>query len=175
MGGFFGIGQSGGEKASTAGINNIFNYALPTAKGSESSGSGDLSTAAGFFKSLLAPGRTQAAQNAAPATNAAIDQSDAARKQEAAQGTGRGGGTASDNREASSAVAKTTDDIINQNLMGGRALASKGLTEIGTSQQDNAAKLLGLGESGQAALYSGAISKEGDQGGAIGKIISSLI
>lgn len=175
MGGFFGIGQSGGEKASTAGINNIFNYALPTAQSGESSGASSLSSASDFFKKMLAPGRTVATANAAPATNAAVDQSDATRRQEASQGTYRGGGTASANREAGASTNKNVDDIINANLVGGQKTAAEGLTQTGAAQTSNAAQLLGLGQSGQENLYSGSVNKEDSTTGAFSKIISAFI
>lgn len=175
MGGFMGFGQSGGEKNSTAGINSVFNYALPTAKANEAAGSSALGTAADYFTKLLMGGRTQAAQNAAPAVNAATAQADTAKRQEAEQGTNRGGGTAAANREASTTTQASIDDIINQSLVGGRAAGAAGLTSIGGTRLAAGNQELATGQQGQEALYTGAINKEGAQGADFSRIISSLI
>jgi hypothetical protein len=175
MGGFFGFGQSGGEKASTGNLNNIFNYALPTAETGNKSGTSNLGTAADYFSKLLTAGRTETTQSSAPAVNAALDTSDAARKEQAVSGTGRTGGTAELNREAGAKTTATIDDIINKNLMGGKAVGSEGLTKVGGEQLANAAQLLGIGSGGQQTLYSGALNKEGNQTDAFSKMISAFI
>jgi hypothetical protein len=175
MGGFMGFGQSGGEKKSTANLNNIFGYGLDTAKTSQKAGSGNLDTAAGYFKDLLTAGRQKTAQLAAPAVNAQVAQQDAARRQEASTGTGRSGGTVEANREASTTGMKNIDDIINKNMVTQQAEGAKGLESIGTTQLQQALQELGIATGTQEQLYSGAISKEGQQGAAFGQLFGPAI
>lgn len=173
MGGFLGIG---GNSANTDRANqlqdhqNIFNqilgYTQPKGESALNTGMSTLGSAnralaspTAYWQGMLAPGRQQAAQNAAPATNAVQEQTDAIRNQEAAMGTGRGGGTASQNREASSMSAKSIDDIINQSMMGGRQGAAQGLTSaasveggIGGTQARTGADLVSLAQAGNMDL-----------------------
>ena len=175
MGGVLGFGQSGGEKQSTANLNNIFNYALPAARTSESAGRTDLGTASDYFTRLLHAGRTETALNAAPATNAVLDQADAARRKEAVTGTGRTGGTAELNRESGAKTTQTIDDIINGNMMGGRQQAATGLSDVGFKETANAGQLLGIGTQGQGTLYSGAINKEQNPNSFIDTLARALL
>ncbi len=170
-----GFGQSGGEKAATANLNNIFGYGMDTSKKSEATGTSTLGDAASYFKGLLTAGRQKTAQNAAPAVNAQVSQSDAVRREEASRGSGRSGGTVAADREASSTGMKNVDDIINQNMVKGKQAGAEGLTGIGESQLSHALALLGLGKDTQSTLYSGAVNKEGQQGAEFASIISSLI
>lgn len=177
MGGFLGIG---GNSANTDRANqlqdtqNIFNqiigYTQPKGEAALNAGLGTLKSAqsalaapTAYWQSQLAPGRQQAAQNAAPATNAVQEQTDAIRNQEAAMGTGRGGGTASQNREASTMSAKAIDDIINQSMMGGRQGAAQGLTQaaateggIGGTEARTGGDLLSLAQAGNVDLLNNA-------------------
>ena len=179
MGGFLGVG---GNSANTDRSNqlqdnqNIFNQILgftqPQGESSLTSGSGTLNQAKGalaapqaYWQGVLAPGRTAAATNAAPATNAVQQQTDAVRNQEAAQGTSRGGGTASQNREASSTADQNIDNIINQNMMGGRQAAATGLTQatgteagIGATQERTGEDLTSLAQAGNVDLLNNATS-----------------
>lgn len=175
MSGFMGFGQSGGESASTGNINSVFNYALPTAKADQAAGASNLSSSSAYLQKLLAPGRTQATQNAAPAINAQQNQADTIKRQEASTGTNRGGGTAGENREASTNEESNIDNIINQNLVGGRAQAASGLGSEGAAQESAGNQMVATGQAGQDTLYQGAINKEGAQGADFSKIISSLI
>lgn len=145
MGGFLGVGTSGAEKTATNKLDSVFNYGLGVGKAGESSGTSSLTDASAAFRSLIAPGRAGAAANAAPAINAIKDQADASKREEAATGTNRGGGTASANRESTTATNKTIDDIINENLFKGKVEGAKGLAETGGEQLTNASNLLGLG------------------------------
>lgn len=163
MGGTLGFGQSDTEKQSRGNLNNIFNYALPAATSSGSSGSADLGTASDYFTKLLRSGRTDTALAAAPATNAVLDSGDALRRQESTSGTGRTGGTAELNHEAGAKTTATIDDIINANMMGGKEKAATGLVGVGSEEDANAARLLGIGSGAEVPLYSGAVSKEGKQ------------
>lgn len=159
MGGFLGIGGNsantdrGNQLADEQGILKQLAFTQPTGQAATTAGLGTLGQAknalsapAAYWQGLLQPGRTAAATNAAPATNAVQQQTDAVRQQEAAQGTGRGGGTASQNREASSTANKATDDIINQNMMGGRASAASGLAGAAGTEANIGGAQAGVGE-----------------------------
>ena len=188
-GGFLGFGQSGTEKSSTGNLNSIFNYALPTAEASQTSGNTALNTAGGtlasagdYFKKLLTAGRTDTAARSAPAINAALATGDAAKRQAAATGTGRTGGTAAANREADVTTQGNIDNIINTNLMQGQQEGAAGLAQVGGEQTalgstllNNAAQLLGIGTTASGDELSAATSKENAQTEAFGRIISNLI
>lgn len=144
MTGFLGL-PSGAQKRDTNNLNNVFNFGMDTAKRDTSSGDSNLGTAGAYFTRLLTGGRAATATNSAPAVNAVQDKADAVRKQEATSGTSRSGGTAEANREAGAGTNKTIDDIINENLMGGRSEAAKGLTAVGGTQSKNALEALKTG------------------------------
>lgn len=166
MGGFLGIGHSS-EKTDRAtqlsaqqGDWGVFNQGMAIGQAGQAAGTQtlnqakrDLGPAESYYKNLLTAGRTQTAQRAAPALQAVQDQTDAARRQEAATGTGRAGGTAAANREAGTTEQSQIDQIINTTLQSGRAEGAKGLTQtagaetaIGTEQLGNAMRALGLSE-----------------------------
>ncbi|HKS75091.1 MAG TPA: hypothetical protein VJQ82_17925, partial [Terriglobales bacterium] len=123
----------------------------------------------------LTAGRADTAQRSAPAVNAALAQSDAARRREATAGTGRTGGTAEINREAGANTNATIDQIINNNLVGGQEAGAKGLAQVGTEEMGNAAQLLGIGGDTQSRALASAIAKESGQTGVFGNIINSLL
>lgn len=189
MSGFLGLGANPGEKQASGNLHNIFNVGLTGFQGDEAAGKSSLDTAkstfsdaAAYFKNLLTPGRTQATINAAPAVNAATDAADATRRQEAAMGTGRGGGTAAVNREQSTSTAKTTDDIINQSLGMGRSTAATALPaiasgegSIGSSELTHAAQLLGLGAGSEGMVLNDAqlqAQREAQLGQSLGRLLS---
>lgn len=185
MGGFLGIGQSGTEKSATSNVNNIFNTGLNESGASETAGSNTLGSAADAFKSLLAsstPGRTQTRVNAAPAINAATSSADAARRQEAATGTGRTGGTAELNREQGATNDANVDNIISQQLGIGQQLqaqkqeaGAQGLEGVGSSELSNAAQLLGISGGASSEELQAASQKENTQANAFGNIFKALI
>jgi hypothetical protein len=189
MSGFMGFGQSGGEKQGISNLQNLIGFGTAAGQSGENAGMNTLDQAKGalaaptsYWQGILAPGRTAAATNAAPATNAVQQQTDAQRNQEAAQGTGRGGGTAAANREASTSASKAIDDIINQNMIGGRQAAATGLTGaagteagIGGAQASNAGQLLGLTGAAGASELGNAVSKINSQGADFSQIFSSLL
>lgn len=184
-----GFGRSGGEQQGISNLQNVADFGFGTSKRQQTAGESTLNQAKAalaapqaYWQGILAPGRTAAAVNAAPVTNAVQQQTDAIRNQEAEQGTGRGGGTASQNREASAVSAKAIDDIINQNMMGGRQAAASGLTGIGQTtagiggaQLSNAGQLLGLTGQAGASELGNAVQKEGAQGADFSHIFSALI
>ncbi len=176
MGGFAGIGGSSAKTdrntqlSAQQGLWSVFNWALPTGQQQQSAGTGTLAnasssagTASQYFQNLLSPGRTQATLNAAPAVNASLDASDAARKQAGAFGTGRGGGTAAANANAGAGTRSTIDNIINSNITGGQQAGAQGelgvagaQTAIGGAQLSNAQSLLGLGTSADTNILNNA-------------------
>ena len=164
MGGFLGVGGSSAKTdratqlSAQGGLQNIFNYGLPTGQAQQATGQTDLTSAKGtlgqakdYFSSLMRPGRTVAAQQSAPAVQAAQAQGDAARTAAGSQGTGRTGGTAAINREAGTTTAKGIDDIISQTLQTNRKEGAAGLTtvageqaQIAQTELSNSLQLLGL-------------------------------
>ncbi len=71
MGGFMGIGQSKTEKSGESKLGNIFNWAMPAGQKGQATGGGALDQAQKYFSGLMTAGRTQTAQRAAPALQAA--------------------------------------------------------------------------------------------------------
>lgn len=164
MSGILGGGSSktdrGNQLAATSADWNIFNRGLglsdqlnQSGQELQQTGKSNLSDASQYWKNLLTAGRTETAANAAPAVNAAEAGADATRAQRAQFGTGRSGATVAQDAEAGATTQKNIDDIINQNLIGGReagarGLASTGATELsaGTSSLSQALQSLGLSE-----------------------------
>lgn len=169
------MGQSGQETKSNTNLNNLFSFALPESEKQQAAGSRSLSTAGDFFSRLLTAGRADTAQRSAPAVNAALAQSDAARRREATAGTGRTGGTAELNREAGANTNATIDQIINNNLVGGQTAGAEGLARVGSEEFGNAGQLLGIGSSGQASALADAVSKESGQTGAFTSLFSGVL
>ena len=165
MGGFMGIGGSSAktDRNQTLGdygkLNSVFSQGMAIGNQQETAGQGmiqnaqtTLGPASDYYKSLLTAGRTQTAEQAAPAVQGALAQSDAAKRESAATGTSRSGGAAEAHAEAGSKTGATIDDIINKNLMGGKAAGAEGLTTVAKDQAvmgnmtlTNAMQALGLG------------------------------
>ncbi len=124
---------------------NISNYGLPTGENMQSSATGTLGGAENYWRNLLTAGRTQTAQNAAPAIQATEASGDAARQAAGAFGTNRVGGTNAMNREAGAGTSRSIDDLISQTMTGGRAMAAQGLQTDAQIKFADAANLLGLG------------------------------
>lgn len=139
---------------------NVFNYALPQAQQTQATGQQTLNTAQrtlqpaqSYWERLLQGGRGDIAQLSAPAVSAAQAQSDAAARQAATMGTSRTGGGAAIQAEAPAQTAQNIDQIINQNLVGGRQAGAEGLSkiagqqaQIGDVQLANSLRLLGLSD-----------------------------
>jgi len=180
MGGFLGIGNSsaktdrGAQLGARQGLWNIFGYGLPQGQQQQTAGQQTIGQAlqgtqqarstlqqpASYWQRLLTGGRPDIAQLSAPSVNAAQAGSDAAARQAATFGTSRTGGATAVQAEAPQTTQKNIDDIINQNLMGGRAAGAKGLegisqqegalagqqAQIGDVQLANSLRLLGLSD-----------------------------
>lgn len=140
---------------------NIYNQSLPQGTAQEGAGIQSLSQAqstlapsADYWRNLLTGGRTQYAQQSAPAVDAALAQGDATRAQSSQFGSGRSGATVAANRDASTQTNSTIDNIINQNVVTGRQQGAQGLegvaktqAAIGSTQLSNALSELGLSQS----------------------------
>ena len=209
MGGFLGIGGSsattdrGNQLAATQGEWNIFNYGLPQGQAGQVAGNADLASArqsmasattdlgtalqtlqgpTDYWKSLLTAGRTQTAQNAAPAIQSVTDAAAANKNAESTLGTGRSGGTVAANREAGSGAQSQIDKIINENLLAGKTAGAEGLTQvsqlqgalggqqgqigteqagIGRTELGNALQLLGLSQSSITDILNNATQSRG--------------
>ncbi len=202
MGGFLGVGGSSAKTdratqlSAQSGLWNTYNQSLGIGTTGAATGTADLSTAktglgtaSQYWQNLLTAGRTQTTQTSAPAVNAAIAQGDTTRKTEGAFGTGRTGGAVAANREAGTATGSGIDNIINQNLVGGRTAGAQGLTQvageqatIGTNEMSQALQALGLSEDAVKSIMSNAtasrpISQEINQQTQeqIGQLVGSLM
>ena len=147
-----------------------------------------LQPAESYYRNLLTAGRTQTAAEAAPAIQGALAQSDAAKRESAATGTSRSGGTAAANAEAGSKTGATIDNIINENLMGGKKAGAEGLTTVakdkavlGNMTLANAMQALGLGAGASEDTLAASIGSRVDstniaasQGQAYGQLAGML-
>lgn len=135
--------------SANTGLGNIFNFGLSSGENAQSQGTSNLGAAGDFFTKALTAGRTDTAATAAPEINANLSAADAERKRQASGGTGRTGGVAEANREASATTAGKTDDLISQARIKSQNDAAKGLTQVGSTQLSNAVNQLGLGENAE--------------------------
>ncbi len=206
MGGFLGLGGSsastdrGNQLAATQGEWSLFDYGLGTGQNQQAAGTNTLNSSlktlqpsADYYKSLLTAGRTDTAFNSAPAINATLAQSDTQRRQSAAAGTSRTGGTAAANRESGEATSSKVDDIINSTLLQGREVGAKGLQQVagqeaavGSDQLSNALNLLGLSQTSVTDILNNATSSRaesykinqdqlGQYGAALGQIVTGFL
>lgn len=145
--GFLGIGGSGSKTDRSNELSglqsqwNIFGQGLnlqnqtnATGQQQQQQGQANLNSASQYWKNLLTAGRTQTATDAAPAVDAAVAGENAQRTQGAQFGSGRSGGTAAGNQQAQTNTQSNIDQIINQNLVGGKTAAATGLTGIGSTE-----------------------------------------
>lgn len=130
-------------------LQNLFNFALPTAKSGIMAGE-DLLGKAGDYYSKILGGRQAATEAAAPVANAAAAQTDAAKRAIASSGTARGGGV--------NAVTQTLEDRkraqVDQAIQQARGGAAAGAAKVGSTMTAQAQNLLGLGESTATNLTS---------------------
>jgi hypothetical protein len=152
------------------GLWSVYNQGLGLGTTGAATGTADINTAkAGlgtaeqYWQNLLTRGRTQTMADSAPSINAAISQGSTTRNTQGAFGTGRTGGTVAANDEAGTATGSTIDNIINQNLVGGRAQGAQGVQQvateqanIGTSEMAQALQAMGLSADAVQAIMSNA-------------------
>jgi len=169
-----GLGHLGGSSANTdrsnqltsmSDLKNVFNWALPfgqqqakTGQGTTAAGVSDLGNAGGYFRKLASGDRATALQATAPASNAALAQSDAEKAQLANMGTARGGGVAGVNQTRDTDLMSKIDNM----LFGARTAGAQGEAGVGQAEAG-----VGLGQTGQGiqagGLATGAASDLGRQ------------
>lgn len=133
-------------------LRNVFSYALPEGKAQEGSGASLSGQAGDYFGRLLKSGRSEVAQQAAPAINSQLSAADATKRREAAIGTGRTGGTAEADRMAAGDTEGKVANIINSTDQQNKAVAAQGAAAVGGDQMKQALGLLGLSGSQIDAL-----------------------
>lgn len=200
--GFLGIG---GSAATTDRANelsglqsqwNVFGQGLDlkgqqntTGQAQQKQGTQNLTNATDYWNKLLTAGRTSTAQQAAPAIDATLAQSNAVTTQGAQFGSGRSGGTSADNQQRQTQTQGNIDNIINQNLVGGKQAAASGLTQIGGTELAAGSTsinqaLSALGISGNAGenvatdalgTYADSAARAADVGRATAGAINSII
>jgi hypothetical protein len=151
VGGFLGIGgiNSKQQNQSMGNLNNLFNFGFGAGKNLTSAGNssigageGNLGAAGNYFSQIASGNRTALTQAAAPVANSIQSQGDAARRQQASQGTARGGGVASTNQTQKDSQMAQVDNA----LFGARGDAAKEEGQIGSQQSQ-----IGLGQLGAGA------------------------
>lgn len=168
----------GNQLAATQADWNLFSYGLPQAQAAQATGTASLGTAQQYYQSLLAPGKTTAATLSAPAINSALSGADAQKRQAAAEGTGRSGGTAEVQAEAGAKTQGGIDDIINQTLQTSRKEGAQGLEQVGGLQLSNAISNLGLSSQNVNEILENSTASRGQsfdiqsaEGSAVGGLI----
>lgn len=165
MGGFLGIGHSsaktdrGNQLAGVSADWNVYNAALPksaksttAATANEAAGAGALDTAKNYWQQITQGNRTALQSAAAPAINEAQDMSDAAKRERATIGTGRGGGVNAANQQAEQNVMKTvTEATSNAQHAGAQQLGQVGTAQANVGHQQMAEALQALGLSADVA------------------------
>jgi hypothetical protein len=136
-------------------LKNTFNWQLPFAQGEGRTGTAttagglrDLGEAGGYYRKLASGDRPTALQAVAPATNAAIAQSDAEKAQLANMGTARGGGAIGVNQARDTDLMAKVDNM----LFGARTAGAEGEAKVGEAESG-----IGLGQTGQA-IQGGAVA-----------------
>jgi hypothetical protein len=88
-------------------LNNVFNFAMPTAQQS-------LGASSNYFNKLLTGSRATMEQAEAPEINAVQAGSDAQKRQLAANTTARGGGVAATNQQRDTSTQAAVDNLLMQ-------------------------------------------------------------
>jgi len=144
-------------------LKNVYNWALPfgqsqarTGQATTAAGTQNLGQAGSYFGKLASGDRSTALQAVAPASNAALAQSDAEKNQLANMGTARGGGAVGVNQTRDTDLMSKIDNM----LFGARTAGAQGEAQVGQAQAG-----VGLGETGQGIQSAGlASSTAGDLG-----------
>lgn len=169
LGSLFSTGSLGGSSAKTdrgnflggmQDLKNVFNWALPfgqqqarTGQATTATGVSDLGNAGGYFRKLASGDRPTALEAVAPASNAALAQSDAQKRELGEMGTARGGGAIGVNQQRDTDLMAKIDNM----LFGARTAGAEGEAGVGQAEAG-----VGLGQTGQglegAGLATGAAS-----------------
>jgi len=163
------------QNQSIGNLNNLFNFGMSAGKSglatgghTQASALGSLADANTYFKNLASGNRAATTQAVAPAINSTLAASDAAKRQQSAMGTARGGGVAGTNQQREQATQAQIDNA----LFGVRPAAAgqaaqiqaetAGKTaDIGTSQMQAALQALGI--AGTATSNAGDIATKARQ------------
>jgi hypothetical protein len=172
VGGFLGIGGSSAKTdrsqqlAQQGNLSSIFNWALPTGEaaagqglGAETSALSSLGNVQSYWNNIMGGGRAQVAQASAPAINAELAQSSAARASQSTFGTGRTGGGTAANVGAGTGSKGAIDTILNQTKQAAPGQAAQTATQtasVGSNILQSAAQLLGLSEDATKAIMQNA-------------------
>jgi hypothetical protein len=164
----FSTGAIGGDSAkrdrsdylnASTDLRNVYNFGLPAGKAAFTTGQqgyqagqSDLGTASGYLKSLTTGGPASTNAAIAPERAQVLSANDAAKRQLAASGTARGGGTAGVNQARDAA----TQGKIDEALFGLRPAAAGELAKVGSAEGQ-----LGLGETGAGLEAAGLAEKAG--------------
>jgi len=156
------FGHLGGSSANTdrgnflkgiGDMSNVYNWALPfgqsqarTGQATTAAGTQNLGQAGSYFGKLASGDRSTALQAVAPASNAALAQSDAEKAQLANMGTARGGGAVGVNQTRDTDLMSKIDNM----LFGARTAGAQGEAGVGQAQAG-----VGLGETGQGIQAGG--------------------
>ena len=126
---------------------------MPQAGASTASGNANQGIASNYWQQLTSGNRTAATQAVAPETASINAQSDAQKRQAAAMGTARGGGTAgADQQRATDTQAK-----IDAALLQARPDAAKNLAQLGTAQVGQGLQAADLSEKAAGDLTDASI------------------
>jgi hypothetical protein len=148
LGGFLGIGGSSAKtdrKTELKGfgqLDNVFNFALPSAKSSFGKGQESLGKAGDYWSKLLSGNRPAMEQAVAPETNAVRAGADASKRNLDASGTARGGGVSAVNQQRETDTMAKIDNL----LFGVRPEAAKETAKIGAAELATASNMLGMAE-----------------------------
>lgn len=107
-----------------------------------------------YWKGILSGNRPAALQAVAPEANSVQAQTDAAKRQQSAMGTARGGGNAGANRTVDDEAMAKIDNL----LFGARPGAAQQISSIGGQEADVAGKVAATGQ-GIASLGQDEIAK----------------
>lgn len=124
-------------------------------QGTEQTALSELGPTANYYRQLLSGGRVGVLSATAPTVNATNAMADAQRRQLATNGTARGGGVNAVGQQIETNKNATVDNAIAGARTGAApgSIAVAGETaRIGSSQLDNAMRLLGLSESSATSL-----------------------
>ena len=156
LGSLFSTGSLGGSSAKRdrgeqlnayTDLRNVYNWALPfgqsqarTGQQTTAAGIGNLGMAGDYYRKLASGDRNTTLEAIAPATNAAIAQNDAQKRELSNMGTARGGGAVGVNQQRDSDLMAKVDNM----LFGARTAGAEGLAGVGGTEAG-----VGLGQTGQ--------------------------
>ena len=198
MGGFMGIGGSSAKTdrsvqlQSYGGLQNLFNWALPTAKSAVGAGTSALASAgstagsaASYFQKLMSGNRAALGAATAPEANAIQSGTDASRRQLATSGTARGGGVAGTAQTAKDAqLAKVQNLLFGAQTTGAEGTLSAAKTQgsIGAAQAGIGENLAGTAATSEANLgqlagnsRNTSLQQQNALGAGVGQLFTSLL